>query len=111
MQVRGDDDWIEQGYKQVKDELGWANFQVRSATAIHRHQVLVCCAFSFCWDTFFDQPTPPDDPAPPPDGDAGERGSRTRPAASPTVLVQGLLNRTLIGNHEPLVGRQRRRSM
>lgn len=81
--------WIEQGYKQVKDELGWADFQVRSATAIHGHQVLVCCAFSFCWDTFFDQPTPPDDPVPPHDGDAGERGSRTRPAASPTILAQG----------------------
>ena len=22
--------WVEQGYKQVKDELGWADFQVRS---------------------------------------------------------------------------------
>ena len=26
--------WIEQGYKQVKDELGWADFQVRSDLAI-----------------------------------------------------------------------------
>jgi hypothetical protein len=32
--------WIEQSYKQVKDELGWADFQVRSATAIRRHQTL-----------------------------------------------------------------------
>jgi hypothetical protein len=47
--------WIEQSYKQVKDELGWADFQVRSATAIRRHQTLVNCAFSFCWDTWFDQ--------------------------------------------------------
>ncbi len=39
--------WVEQSYKQVKDELGWADFQVRSATAIHRHQTLVNCAFSF----------------------------------------------------------------
>ncbi len=30
--------WIEQSYKQVKDELGWADFQVRSDTAIRRHQ-------------------------------------------------------------------------
>lgn len=30
--------WIEQSYKQVKNELGWADFQVRSATAIRRHQ-------------------------------------------------------------------------
>ena len=41
--------WIEQSYKQVKDELGWADFQVRSALAIRRHQVLVHCAFTFCW--------------------------------------------------------------
>ncbi|MCZ1013274.1 IS701 family transposase [Streptomyces albulus] len=53
--------WIEQSYKQVKDELGWADFQVRSDTAIRRHQTLVNCAFSFCWDTWFDQPAPPPD--------------------------------------------------
>jgi hypothetical protein len=41
--------WVEQSYKQVKDELGWADFQVRSDIAIRRHQVLVNCAFSFCW--------------------------------------------------------------
>jgi hypothetical protein len=41
--------WVEQGYKQVKDELGWADFQVRSDRAIRRHWTLVCCAFSFCW--------------------------------------------------------------
>ena len=40
--------WIEQSYKQVKDELGWADFQVRSDLAIRRHQALVNCAFSFC---------------------------------------------------------------
>jgi hypothetical protein len=41
--------WVEQGYKQVKDELGWADFQVRSDIAIRRHQALVNCAFTFCW--------------------------------------------------------------
>jgi hypothetical protein len=41
--------WVEQGYKQVKDELGWADFQVRSDRAIRRHWTLVCCGFSFCW--------------------------------------------------------------
>ena len=41
--------WIEQGYKQVKQELGWADFQVRSDRAIRRHWALVCCAFAFCW--------------------------------------------------------------
>ena len=48
--------WIEQSYKQVKDELGWADFQVRSDIAIRRHQVLVNCAFSFCWAAWFDPP-------------------------------------------------------
>jgi hypothetical protein len=45
--------WVEQGYKQgykqVKQELGWADFQVRSDRAICRHWALVCCAFAFCW--------------------------------------------------------------
>jgi hypothetical protein len=41
--------WVEQGYKQVKQELGWADFQVRADRAIRRHWALVCCAFSFCW--------------------------------------------------------------
>ncbi len=48
--------WIEQSYKQIKDELGWADFQVRSDTAIRRHQTLVTCAFSFRWDTWFAHP-------------------------------------------------------
>ena len=51
--------WIEQSYKQVKDELGWADFQVRSDIAIRRHQALVNCAFCFCWDAWFhDHPAP-----------------------------------------------------
>ncbi|WP_200960965.1 IS701 family transposase [Noviherbaspirillum sp. Root189] len=41
--------WIEQSYKQMKDELGWADFMVRSDLAIRRHWTLVCCAFAFCW--------------------------------------------------------------
>jgi SRSO17 transposase len=56
--------WVEQGYKQVKGELGWADFQVRSDRAIRRHWTLVCCAFSFCWQSFLAhhpaQPEPPD---------------------------------------------------
>ncbi|CDS50558.1 Mobile element protein [Polaromonas sp. CG9_12] len=40
--------WIEQGYKQMKDELGWADFMVRSDRAIRRHWTLVCCAFASC---------------------------------------------------------------
>lgn len=41
--------WVEQSYKQVKHSLGWAQYQVRSDTAIRRHWTLVCCAFTFCW--------------------------------------------------------------
>ncbi|MDP9426131.1 MAG: hypothetical protein M3P37_08880, partial [Actinomycetota bacterium] len=41
--------WVEQSYKQVKQALGWAQYQVRSDAAIRRHWQLVCCAFSFCW--------------------------------------------------------------
>src|SRR5215216_6209404 len=45
--------WVEQGYKQVKQELGWADFMVRSDRAIRRHWALVWCAFSFCWRAWF----------------------------------------------------------
>jgi DDE superfamily endonuclease len=48
--------WVEQSYKQVKGHLGWADFQVRSATAIQRHWQLVCCAFVFCWWAWFRAP-------------------------------------------------------
>ncbi len=45
--------WVEQAYKQVKHELGWADFMVRSDRAIRRHWQLICCAFSFCWQAWF----------------------------------------------------------
>ena len=41
--------WVEQSYKQVKQSLGWAQYQVRSSIAIRRHWQMVLCAFSFCW--------------------------------------------------------------
>jgi hypothetical protein len=50
VRIYGIQNWIEQGCKQVKDELGWADFQVRSHVAIRRHQSLVHCAFAFCWE-------------------------------------------------------------
>jgi hypothetical protein len=80
--------WVEQGYKQVKDELGWADFQVRSDTAIRRHWILVCCAFSFCWHHWFTPP--PDASAPPPTGataQGGERGLTVRRRTGTTAVL------------------------
>ena len=75
---------IEQGYKQVKGELGWADFQVRSDRAIRRHWTLVCCAFSFCWHAGQTQaaapgagPVPPAATAAPPT-QAAARGAQQR---------------------------------
>jgi hypothetical protein len=41
--------WVEQSYKQVKNSLGWAHYQVRKDISIRRHWQMVCLAFSFCW--------------------------------------------------------------
>jgi SRSO17 transposase len=87
--------WVEQGYKQVKQQLGWADFQVRSDRAIRRHFVLVCCAFSFCWHATHGvaDPLPPDQPPapqrmprqrmpdPPPDPMASQAAPGARGAA------------------------------
>src|SRR5262249_26734789 len=40
-------DWIEQFYKPVKHELGWADYQVRAEQAIVRHWQLVLLAYTF----------------------------------------------------------------
>jgi hypothetical protein len=82
--------WIEQGYKQVKDELGWADFQVRSDVAIRRHQALVNCAFSFCWATWFaEHPPQHDDAAPQPWPGREERGAARRRAALAPGAARG----------------------
>jgi hypothetical protein len=82
--------WIEQGYKQVKDQLGWADFQVRSDTAIRRHQALVNCAFCFCWDAWFaENPPQHDDAAPQPEPGSGERGAARRRTPASAVLAPG----------------------
>ncbi len=41
--------WVEQSYKQQKDQLGWADYMVRTDRAMRRHWQLVVCAFTFCW--------------------------------------------------------------
>jgi len=68
VRVYGLRSWVEQGYKQVKHELGWADFMVRSDRAIRRHWQLVCCAFAFCWRAWFMPEfgdSPPEDGPPP----------------------------------------------
>jgi hypothetical protein len=68
--------WVEQGYKQVKGELGWADFQVRSDRAIRRHWALVCCAFSFCWQAVLaEHPTRPAAPDPQAAAPSAARGA------------------------------------
>jgi hypothetical protein len=82
--------WIEQSYKQVKDQLGWADFQVRSDTAIRRHQALVNCAFCFCWDARFGENPPQHDTAAPrPEPGRRERGAARRRTAASAVLAPG----------------------
>jgi hypothetical protein len=74
--------WVGQGCRQARDQLGWADFQVRSDAAIRRHQVLVCCAFSFCQAAWFAD-SPPQDAAPQPGPGGGERGLRAAAPAPP----------------------------
>ena len=77
------------GYKHVKDELGWADFQVRSDIAIRRHQALVNCAFSFCWAAWFADHPPQQDAVPRPEPGGGERGAGRRRAAPGAALAAG----------------------
>jgi SRSO17 transposase len=75
--------WVEQSYKQMKDELGWADFMVRKDRAIRRHWELVCCAFVFCWwyagCRLHDEMRHPDRIVPP---SAGREKNRHRQSAS-----------------------------
>jgi DDE superfamily endonuclease len=90
VRIYGIRNWIEQSYKQVKDQLGWADFQVRSDIAIRRHQALVNCAFSFCWAAWFADHPPQHGPAAPqPAPGRGERGAARRLTAASAVLAAG----------------------
>jgi hypothetical protein len=76
--------WVEQGYKQVKDELGWADFMVRSDRAIRRHWQLVCCAFSFCWRAWFtEEAGTAGTPAPAPHAEASAPTNSAAAAGQP----------------------------
>jgi hypothetical protein len=61
----------------------------RSDIAIRRHQVLVNCAFSFCWDAWFAHPVPSPATPPAPGAAGGERGARGRRAVPAAVLAPG----------------------
>jgi DDE superfamily endonuclease len=90
MRLYGLRNWVEQGYKQVKHELSWADFQVRADRAIRRHWQLVCCAFSFCWRAWFAeqpaQPAPADPQTAAPTGAA--RGERTGQPSHADLLAR-----------------------
>ncbi|MFE2870972.1 transposase [Embleya sp. NPDC059259] len=98
VRIHGIRHWIEQSYKQVEDELGRADFQVRSDIAIRRHQTLVNCAFSFCWDAWFTEPDPTPAPVPQPCDDTGERGTRNHPTAPIPILATGDPGRPRLDN-------------
>ncbi len=70
--------WIEDHYKRVKDELGWADFMVRSDHAIRRHWALANCAFSFCWWHEAQQSAPPQETATP----VAAKATQTSPTAN-----------------------------
>jgi hypothetical protein len=87
VRIYGLRNWVEQSYKQVKDELGWADFQVRSPVAIRRHQALVNCAFTFCWRSYLTGPPgPADAPATVPQDHPPEREGG-RPHTDPTTAA------------------------
>jgi SRSO17 transposase len=71
--------WVEQSYRQIKGELGFSDFQVRSDHAIRRHWELVLCAFCFCWWAYTrEQPTMFMDPTPQTQPVAEEAGEKRR---------------------------------
>ena len=88
--------WIEQGYKQMKDELGWADFMVRSDRAIRRHWTLVCCAFAFCWWNEAMQTRASQSLARPEAGEKNQRRKTTAVLASPVARGARLVDPGLL---------------
>jgi SRSO17 transposase len=94
--------WIEQSYKQVREALGWADYQVRSDRAMRRHWQLVCCAFSFCWYHHSHAPTDhvwlpessecqmiqQEEQVPQRDWGAGEKNERPHPRSTAALLAK-----------------------
>jgi hypothetical protein len=85
VRLYGQRHWAEQGYKQDKDEVGWADLQVHSDLAIRRHQTLVLCPFTFCWATWF---TDPPEPASPPGPDPDHNLERGQPSDIPATATR-----------------------
>jgi hypothetical protein len=96
--------WIEQSYKQVKNSLGWAHYQVRKDLSIRRHWQLVCCAFSFCWWTceeYDDVGSPPivvlkDDKNSSSTADEASGGKKEDRDGAASVLAAGTTEDTLM---------------
>jgi SRSO17 transposase len=98
--------WTEDGYKRVKGELGWADFQVRGDSAIRRHWALVCTAFSFCWwqaarEGRLAGPPPVRPGSPPARAGRAGAGKKSSPAAAP-VLAEGTASRASLAGTFPL---------
>lgn len=94
--------WVEQSYRELKGELGFADFEVRSDRAIRRHWELVFCAFSFCWWTYLGAQhaaeMAPAPQAPPVIEQAGEkRRGRARVPCSPVVAASSATGAELAG--------------
>lgn len=94
--------WVEQGYKQVKQELGWADFQVRADRAIRRHWALVCCAFCFCWWAEGRAGRPPPRPVQAPLPQEAGAGEKWGSPAAAAALV-GHAHQLLAGAVQPAV--------
>jgi hypothetical protein len=83
--------WVEQSFRHIKGELGFADFQVRSDRAIRRHWELVFCAFCFCWWAYIREPDaafielPPD--AQPVAEEAGGKRRGSRGGVSSAVVA------------------------
>src|SRR5829696_5688745 len=88
--------WVEQSFRQIKGELGFSDFQVRSDHAIRRHWELVLCAFCFCWWAYtrehpkmFMDPTPQSQPVAEEAGEKRRGLRRGRTGESSSVLAGG----------------------
>jgi SRSO17 transposase len=86
--------WVEQGYKQMKDELGWADFMVRNDQAIRRHWLLVCCAFAFCWWQEARQARQARQHAPVDSPVRKKKAADAMPLAAPAALGAGVVDAT-----------------